>query len=203
MRGLILFTLPALALAAVASLDPRQSSRRIRVVGAKRLGGNGCPPGWFLFKPNEEDPNATPAGTLAFGQYVASVGPQDPSANREKTCEFEVTFEFPLGCTSGTILVQPRGDVTLQPGTQAVFTSQNDISPGTLGPNPPDIRFTEDRPGFVENYLIPVRENVLENQRNVTFTARTRIFVVQPGPIEESSFAVDSLDLSVLGATTC
>ncbi|KAM7197457.1 hypothetical protein V8F20_006602 [Naviculisporaceae sp. PSN 640] len=205
MRGLANLALPALALAAVASLDTRQSNRVVRVVAARSLDprSSGCPPGQFGFKPSPDEPNVPAAGTLTFANYVASVGPGTPISDREKSCEFEVTLEFPLGCTSGTLLVQPRGDVSLQPGTEAVFTSQNNISPGELGANPPDIRFTESKTFFFENYPLPVRENVLQNQRNVTFTARTRIFVVQPGPVQSASFAVDSLDVSVLGATAC
>jgi Domain of unknown function (DUF4360) len=131
---------------------------------------------------------------------------------REKFCDFEVTFQFPLGCTTGTITTVPRGTIRLEQGFSSTWQSQYTISPGQLGPNPANVvTRSSDLPvtpgnwyDYVVNHPITVRETISnQNQRNVTFTARTRIFLTAPGPTRESTLIIDAADISVENTATC
>ncbi|KAK4164539.1 hypothetical protein QBC43DRAFT_334414 [Cladorrhinum sp. PSN259] len=206
-----LIALPALATAAalnpVAPVTPRQAPL-VTFVSARSLGGNGCPTGQFGYTVN----SSGTTGTLIFDVFQAYVGPTSPPDTREKFCDFEVTFQFPLGCTTGTITTIPHGTIRLEQGFSSTWQSQYTISPGQLGANPANVvTRSSDLPvtpgtwyDYTVNHPISVRENISnQNQRNVKFTARTRIFLTAPGPTSESTLIIDSADISVENTATC
>ncbi|KAK3994577.1 hypothetical protein QBC44DRAFT_306117 [Cladorrhinum sp. PSN332] len=210
---LSLLALPALATAAAlqsspnAAVTPRQAPL-VTFASARTIGGNGCPAGNFGYTVNASGTT----GTLIFDVFQAYVGPTSPPDTREKFCDFEVIFQFPLGCTTGTITTIPRGTIRLESGFSSTWHSQYTISPGTLGPNPANVVTSSSdlpvTPGSWYDYTIThpisVRENILnQNQRNVTFTARTRIFLTAPGPTRESTLIIDAADISVENTATC
>ena len=128
-------------------------------------------------------------------------------SNREKFCNFEVVLEFPRGCTKGSLQVFPRGYVQLEDSrTTAEFKSQNTL-PGTTDPNTDRVlKWTgpANNNTLLQFWQLPLREDIRnENERQITFAARTRILVTQPGPTEESFLQIDSLDVAVVNPATC
>ncbi|KAK3319784.1 hypothetical protein B0T19DRAFT_488038 [Cercophora scortea] len=205
MRGLLPLVFSALASAA-AIAEPRQAAAPpVTVVSASSLGGNGCPTGKFSYTLSIDKT----VGTLIFDVYRGYVGPTAPPDSRELFCDFAVVFRFPLGCTAGTITAIPGGYIQLGDGINGTFSSQYTISPGTLGPNPANLVFTSAQWGggggdYTEVQAISVKENIRnENERNVTFTARSRLFLTAPGPDVTGQFGVDHLDISISQPTVC
>ncbi|KAK3689771.1 hypothetical protein B0T22DRAFT_514475 [Podospora appendiculata] len=202
MRGFFPLVFSALASAA-AIAEPRQAPV-VTVVSATSLGGNGCPTGKFSYTLSIDKT----VGTLIFDVYRGYVGPTAPPDSREQFCDFAVVFRFPLGCTSGTITAIPGGYIQLGAGINGTFSSQYTISPGTLGPNPANLVFTSAQwaagGDYTEVQAIPVKETIRnENERNVTFTARSRLFLTAPGPDVTGQFGVDHMDISISQPTVC
>ncbi|KAK3319197.1 hypothetical protein B0H66DRAFT_260528 [Apodospora peruviana] len=203
MQSIIALTISGLALTTAMTVEPRQATPVVNVISARRLDGD-CPAGSFTFTPNNAD---RPFGTIVFGNYTAFVGPKDQSSSRERFCNFEVVLQFPRACTKGDLLVQPRGFVQLGDArTTATFSSAN-VLPGKIGQDPAALSWTGPlvpEQNYVRNWQLPFQEDIRnENERNIVYAARTRIFVTQPGPNQESFLTVDSLDIGVLNPTTC
>lgn len=188
--------IPALAtLAAAASIQPRQASAP-RVVAAAPLGtSNGCPPGTFSWMVAADGIT----GVLIFDIFNAWVGPGSVPADREKFCDWVVTIEWPLGCTTGNIIVHPRGDNFIEQSDTGTWMSQYNLGIGTLNPgNPPNIQYKKGTP-FSQYNSVAASLNIRNpNQRNVTFTARTRIFLESPIPgFPPSTLSIQSADIYV------
>ncbi|KAK4182780.1 hypothetical protein QBC35DRAFT_395284 [Podospora australis] len=199
-----LFTLALPALAAAASIQPLQSRQVAggpRVVYAAQLGNpNGCPAGTFSFALSE----GGLIGTIIFDAYNALVGPGISTGEREKQCDFDVTIEFPIGCTTGNIIVHPRGDNFIANTDTGVYSASYTLPKGQLpAGNPPNIQYRSGQ-NFAAFQSIPASINIRnQNERNTTFTARTRIFLETPlSNPQYSEFSIQNMDIYVRDVVT-
>ncbi|KAK3362523.1 hypothetical protein B0T25DRAFT_561590 [Lasiosphaeria hispida] len=211
MKNFLALALPSLAMAA-AIVEPRQAPD-VRVVSARSISngpGSGCPSNKFSVQLNE----AANTLTIIFDVYDTLLGPGTDPDERENFCDFEVTFNFPLGCTQGVITTRPGGTIRLEQRFEASFSAAYTISPGQLTGSPGELRFTSANYGapegswldYTRDHPTPVRVQIAtENQRNVLYTARTRIFLNAPGitPAETSVFGVDHADIFIGQLSRC
>ncbi|KAK0741103.1 hypothetical protein B0T18DRAFT_432287 [Schizothecium vesticola] len=211
MKHFLALALPTLAMAA-AIIDPRQTPD-VRVVSARSISngqGSGCPSDKFSVQLNQ----AANILTIIFDVYDTLLGPGTDPNDRENFCDFEVTFNFPIGCTQGVITTRPGGTIRLENRFESSFSAAYSISPGQLTGSPGELRFTSANYGapegsfldYTRDHPTSVRVSVSnENQRNVLFSARTRIFLNQPGisPTEQSYFGVDNVDIFIDQLSRC
>ncbi|KAK0730261.1 hypothetical protein B0H67DRAFT_638780 [Lasiosphaeris hirsuta] len=213
MRNFLALSLPALAMAAAIAKPRQVATPFVKVLSARSLSngpGSGCPSDKFSVALNE------PANilTIIFDVYDVSLGPGTDPNERENFCDFEVTFNFPVGCTQGIITTRPGGTIRLENRFDASFASAYTITSGQLTGQPGELRFTSANYGapvgswldFTRDHPTPVKVTVnTENERNVLYTARTRIFLVSPGitATEQSIFFVDHADILIGNLTKC
>ncbi|KAM7206096.1 hypothetical protein V8F20_002878 [Naviculisporaceae sp. PSN 640] len=211
MKSLFALTLPALAMAA-ALVSPRQAPD-VRVLSARSLSdgpGSGCPNGHFGTFLN----TATNTLTIIFDKYVTSIGPGVEQDVRELFCDFEVTFSFPVGCTTGVIHNAPSGEIRLENRFESSFAAQYTIEKGQITQSPPEIRYNSSTYGapegtsvrFESDHPAGVRVTInTDTERNVVYRASTRIFLNQPGiaPSENSTFDVLNTDIYILDVQAC
>ncbi|KAK3363188.1 hypothetical protein B0T25DRAFT_596221 [Lasiosphaeria hispida] len=211
MKHFLALALPSLAMAA-AIVKPRQTPD-VRVVTARSISnglGSGCPSDKFSVSLNQ----ASNTLTIIFDGYDTWLGPGTDPNERENFCDFEVTFNFPVGCTQGVITTRPGGTIRLENRFESSFSAAYIISPGQLTGSPPELRFTSANYGapegsyldYMRDHPASIRVNVnTENQRNVLFTARTRIFLNAPGitATENSIFGVDHADIFIGQLSSC
>ncbi|KAK0745602.1 hypothetical protein B0T18DRAFT_390197 [Schizothecium vesticola] len=200
--------LPALAAAAV--MVERQTAGGVQVVTAHSISngqGSGCPESHFGVLQKGD------YITLKFDMYRAELYPTNRSDISNLFCDYEVTLRFPEGCTSGIVDAIPRGAIRLQRGFQSQFESTYVLSPGPG-------RGIEHKTGYKSDsydaperewadwmkvHPVPVTAQVASGgQRDFTFTARSRLFLVAPSfsPDESASFSMDSLDIKVRDMVT-
>ncbi|KAK0639087.1 hypothetical protein B0T16DRAFT_422400 [Cercophora newfieldiana] len=205
MRLLSLFP----SLAAAAALAPRQAQAPIvRAVSAKFLSGDGCPAGSFA----QQTTTSGDTIELMFDSYLVSIPPVSASTARERHCRYEVTFEFPTGCTTGTFGNILRGTAKLPGGYKATFDPQYTAGLGSLsgesaqrgvivGGGKEDVDVWKDYLG--EQNLTVMHRTQLENQRNVTYTAGSRVYITAPDEKGEALLAIDAISISVRNVRRC
>ncbi|KAK3386639.1 hypothetical protein B0H63DRAFT_468154 [Podospora didyma] len=194
--------------AAIVQPEPRQDGTPfVKVVSARNLGGNGCPDGKFGTSLNPDNNTIV----LDFGAYNTFIGLSNPGDTRERFCDYAVTFQYPVGCTTGIILTDIWGTVKLSKGHVGTFHAEYTASPGDVGqPAAQNLDFTNADYGinkgvdFRRIQEVTVTERIQnENERNVEFTARTRLFLTAPGPEEGSDFSLDSIHISARDQRVC
>lgn len=179
-----LLALPALAAALPALVLPDISARQvtpdnqIQIIFATAF-GPGCPPNTFSTQ-------ISPDGkviTFGFDSYQTNVGGDTPSSEREKFCDLSLVVKYPLGCSTATYTSTYHGFAILEPGVSGTFTSAYTLSPGSTGSNPPPKTLGS---GEFANGGVYTKQDITttttcintQNQRNVIFQARTRIFLI-------------------------
>jgi len=210
MKSVVALTLPALAMA--AAIEPRQTPV-VQVVSARSISngqGSGCSTGHFSFSLNAD----RTVGTAIFDDYRVTVGPGEDASLRERFCDFEVTFTFPVGCTTGIIHNSPGGIIRLQDRFDAFFAAQYTIEKGQIVRPPSQIRYNSSNYGappneyldFKSDHAAGVRVTVnTATERNVVYRASTRIFLGQPGisPTENSIYDVQNAEIYITDLATC
>jgi len=212
MKSIFTLTLlPALATAA-ALLSPRQAPD-VRVLSARAISpgqGSGCPEGSYSVQLD----SAANTLTIIFDDYRVTVGPGIDASLRERFCDFEVTFSFPVGCTTGTIHNSPGGLIRLENRFESSFAARYLIEKGEVTREPPELRYNSTTYGapvgsfkdFKSDHPAGVRVTVnTETQRNVVYRANTRIFLSQPGiqPAENSVYDVQNTDIYIRDVQAC
>lgn len=211
MKSFIALVLPTLAMAA-ALVSPRQAPD-VRVVSARAISpgqGSGCREGTYSVRVNQ----AANTLTIIFDDYRVSVGPGEDPSLRERFCDFEVTFNFPVGCTTGVIHNSPGGLIRLENRFESSFAAQYTIEKGRITRGPPELRYNSTTYGApVGSFLdfksdhpagITVTVNTA-TERNVVYRANTRIFLNQPGiqPAENSVYDVQNTDIYIRDVQAC
>ncbi|KAK1832607.1 hypothetical protein QBC39DRAFT_370905 [Podospora conica] len=204
------------ALAAAAVMVERRAAADVRVIDARSISngqGSGCPTGHFGVQPVGDNQQVL---TLKLDLYHTDLYPQNNSDARNAFCDYEVTIRFPEGCSAGTVAVIPRGVLRLERRFEAKFTSTYVLSPstGSVTRSPGEIVYRSDNYGAAEGMWYDwIKEHPVEvkavvpkgGQRDYTFTARSRMFLVAPGisPAESASFHMDSMDIAIRNMVTC
>lgn len=211
MKSFLALALPSLALAS-ALISPRQAPF-VKVLSARSISngpGSGCPSDKFSVQLDE----AANTLTIIFDVYDVTLGPGTDPNDRENFCDFEVTFNFPVGCTTGVITTRPGGTIRLENRFESSFTAAYSIEKGQITASPAELRFTSANYGapvgqfkdYERDHPASVRVTVnTENQRNVVYRATTRIFLNQPSisPVENSYFGVDHADILIRDVKAC
>ncbi|KAK4459736.1 hypothetical protein QBC42DRAFT_289256 [Cladorrhinum samala] len=197
-----LLSLPALALA--ASISPRQDEGDnfpIKITAGKVIGNpNGCPAGSFGFG----NFNFGAGAQSTFDKYAVYSNLQ--GVQRELSCDFELTLDFPLGCWAGTLEMIYHGDIGVeQPGLFGNFHADYTLEKATTGPNPADLRLTHDEYPKETNYTrfhaIDIgAEACNANEREFKFRTNSRIFLNAPGPDDVGYFSVFDAHVQVRNA---
>lgn len=200
MKFLSALLLPALALAAPASLITRQASQ-IQIASVTASGG-GCPQGSFS---TDISPDGTTI-TFGFDSYQTFVGPQ--TSQRELDCNIFLSLRFPLGCTSAAISTTYHGFVQLDSGVTGSFPASYNLSPGFLTGSTPATSFTSASwgAGGVYTKLDSVSAKATinsPNQQNVNFEIRNRAFLQAPNSVASGTLTVDDATITIAQIKKC
>ena len=194
-----------LALAPLASAFPaltwRQTST-VQITGVQ-LTGDGCPNGTYS---TDYSPDRSTL-TVGFDAYQVAIGDGAPPQVREEHCELFLTLRYPVGCSSGSVAVTYHYFAALSGGVTATETAQYNLSPGsTVGSNPPPAVFPSGSTGvFTKSDTVVTAANIqAANQQDVSFVARTRVYLQAPGPAASGSLSIDDVTFTVSPQTrTC
>lgn len=204
---MLISLLSILTTASAMALSSRQTPS-VRAVSAKFLSGDGCPTGSFgKFTSIKGD-----TIELIFDSHYNIQIPETASIPRERHCRYEVTFEFPKGCTTGTFGNILRGTAKLPKGYNATFDPQYTADLGSLtgatkdktviiGGGDKTVQVFKDYLG--EQNLVVTHRTELENQRNVTYTAGSRVYLTSPNEKGEATLAIDTISISVKNVKVC
>lgn len=207
---LTFFLLPALT-TSLSILSPRQTPAKVRAVAAKFLSGDGCPTGSF----GKFTSIAGDTIELLFDQhYQVEIKDGSSQTARERHCRYEVTFEFEKGCTTGTFGNILRGTATLPRGYNATFDPQYTADLGSItavgqkekrslliGGGDKAVDVWKDYLGGQN--LTVTHSTTLENQRNVTYTAGSRVYLTAPDEKGTALLSIDAISIAIRNARRC
>ena len=204
-----LLALPALALA--AAIDPRDTAASVvQIVNARPNPvnpGNACPKGDLGAAISVDKKTIT----LILDKNNAWIGANTPENQRERTCIYMLTVEWPLQCTKATFKVTARGTVHLADKSYgAYFQSSNVFQDTTPGQNDTQIELKGAQYAgpsgfdFKEERVVEIKRTVNNaNQRQENYTMETRLFVRDNGQHESNDFGLTSLDFSFENPRSC
>ncbi|CAI4212286.1 unnamed protein product [Parascedosporium putredinis] len=180
------------------------SDSQVRIT-ALTTTGDGCPAGTYSTSINA----AGTIATLGFDAYQAAVGPGVPGSDREKHCELFVTLRYPVGCTVATLTTTHHGFALAQSGVSATIASTYNLSPGSLTNGSPASTVLSgaawvNGDTYTRNDVTPARVSVVsQQQRDVSFTVRSRLFVSANSSTREGLVTADDVTLTVTSQAAC
>ena len=207
-----LLALPALAIA--AAIDPRDTAADalVQIVKARpnpSNPGNSCPTGDLSANISADKSQVT----LIFDKNNAwIIGPNTPDSQRERTCIYMLTLEWPMKCTATTFKVTAHGTIHLADKSYgAYFQSTNVFQDGTM-PSRSEAQIALDGTkyggslgsDFFEARTVDITRTVNNaNQRQTNVTMDTRMFLRDNGKHEANDFGLFSVDFTFENSRSC
>jgi len=202
-----LFALPALALA--AAIDSRDTAvDLVRITDARIKpgdSGNACPKSVGKYF-GETQRNIT----LHLEESYVTIGPNTFGNDRNKLCNYEITVEWPQGCSQTTFRIWPRGSMHMANAQQrAYFHSQNDFRSTEPGSSVTQVEqggaqyVGLDRDFGEEKRVTLTRKRVVAGEEKVVYELRTRVNLEDGGVRDNTDFGVFSLDFSFENDRKC
>ncbi|KAK1764281.1 hypothetical protein QBC33DRAFT_547672 [Phialemonium atrogriseum] len=200
MKFLSALLLPALALAAPTSLDPRQAGQ-IQITSVTASGA-GCPQGSF-------STSISPDGTVitfGFDSYQTLVGPQ--TNQREEDCNIFLGLRFPVGCSSASISTTYHGFAQIDSGVTGTLQASYNLSPGSLTGSTPTTTFTSASWGgggvYTKQDTLTAKATINSpNQQNVNFEIRNRAILQASNSAVSGTLTVDDTTITITQIKKC
>ncbi|KAK3313966.1 hypothetical protein B0H66DRAFT_567489 [Apodospora peruviana] len=202
---ILLFTGLTTALALPSS--QRAQTSNLAIIQSASFSGSGCPPNTYSIDLASDGQ----AITLGFDAYNTLVGPGSDPSDREKNCDLTLTLQYPIGCTAAKITSTYHGFAQLEQGVTGIFSSQYNISPGSIssGGSPPPATISRNGFGGAGNVYTKLDEartkvNVRSaNQRSVSFVVRSRVLLQANNGNVGGLLTEDDVSISIAQQSRC